>query len=151
MSESVISDDDVSEFVDKGFLRVEGAFSRDLAAECREIMWRDVDGEPDDPTTWKSPVVRLGAYGQEPFRAAANTSRLHAAFDALVGEGRWAPLGGLGTFPVRFRSDQEPGDDGWHIDASFPGDDPADFMSYRVNVTSRGRWLLLVFLMSVVG
>ncbi|WPW33151.1 phytanoyl-CoA dioxygenase family protein [Streptomyces atratus] len=151
MSESVISDDDVSEFVDKGFLRVEGAFSRDLAAECREIMWRDIDGEPDDPTTWKSPVVRLGAYGQEPFRAAANTSRLHAAFDALVGEGRWAPLGGLGTFPVRFRSDQEPGDDGWHIDVSFPGDDPADFMSYRVNVTSRGRWLLMLFLMSDVG
>ncbi|MEE1806562.1 phytanoyl-CoA dioxygenase family protein [Streptomyces sp. BE133] len=151
MSESVISDDDVSEFVDKGFLRVEGAFSRDLAAECREIMWRDIDGEPDDPTTWKSPVVRLGAYGQEPFRAAANTSRLHSAFDALVGEGRWAPLGGLGTFPVRFRSDQEPGDDGWHIDASFPGDDPAEFMSYRVNVTSRGRWLLMLFLMSDVG
>ncbi|KPC63227.1 phytanoyl-CoA dioxygenase [Streptomyces chattanoogensis] len=151
MSESMISDDDVSEFVEKGFLRVEGAFSRDLAAECREIMWRDIDGEPDDPATWKSPVVRLGAYGQEPFRAAANSPRLHAAFDALVGEGRWAPLGGLGTFPVRFRSDQEPGDDGWHIDASFPGDDPADFMSYRVNVASRGRWLLMLFLMSDVG
>lgn len=142
---------EVAEFVDKGFLRVEGAFSRDLAARCREIMWRDIDGEPDDPATWKSPVVRLGAYGQEPFRAAADSSRLRAAYDALAGEGRWAPLGGLGTFPVRFRSDREPGDDGWHIDASFPGDDPADFMSYRVNVTSRGRWLLMLFLMSDVG
>ncbi|MFH8562471.1 phytanoyl-CoA dioxygenase family protein [Streptomyces sp. NPDC017988] len=151
MSTSVISDDDVSEFVEKGFLRVEGAFSRDLAAACRDIMWRDIDGEPDDPATWQSPVVRLGAYTQEPFRAAANSPRLHAAFDALVGEGRWAPLGGLGTFPVRFPSDQGPGDDGWHIDASYPGDDPADFLSYRVNVASRGRWLLMLFLMSDVG
>ncbi|GAA3646064.1 phytanoyl-CoA dioxygenase family protein [Streptomyces chitinivorans] len=151
MDEWVIRDDDVSGFVEKGFLRVEGAFSRDLAAECREIMWQDIDGEPDDPATWRSPVVRLGFYGQEPFRAAADSPRLRAAFDAFAGEGRWAPLGGLGTFPVRFRSDQEPGDDGWHVDASFPGDDPADFMSYRVNVASRGRWLLVLFLMSDVG
>ncbi|AXK31769.1 phytanoyl-CoA dioxygenase [Streptomyces armeniacus] len=151
MGESVISDDDVAGFVEKGFLRVEGAFSRELAAECREIVWRDIDGEPGDPATWKTPVVRLGAYGQEPFRAAANSARLHAAFDVLVGEGRWAPLGGLGTFPVRFPSDAEPGDDGWHVDASFPGDDPADFMSYRVNVASQGRWLLMLFLMSDVG
>ncbi|MEU9607723.1 phytanoyl-CoA dioxygenase family protein [Streptomyces sp. NPDC048057] len=151
MSESTINDDEVSAFVEHGFLRVEGAFSRDVAAECREIMWRDIDGEPDDPTTWRSPVVRLGAYGQEPFRAAANSPRLHAAFDVLAGAGRWAPLGGLGTFPVRFRSEEEPGDDGWHVDASFPGDDPADVMSYRVNVASRGRWLLMLFLMSDVG
>lgn len=151
MSESTISDDEVSEFVEKGFLRVEGAFSGELAAECREIMWRDIEGEPDDPTTWQSPVVRLGAYAQKPFRDAANSPRLHAAFDALVGEGRWAPIGGLGTFPVRFPGDREPGDDGWHVDASFPGDDAADFMSYRVNVASRGRWLLMLFLMSDVG
>ncbi|QPP10488.1 phytanoyl-CoA dioxygenase family protein [Streptomyces bathyalis] len=147
----MISDADLSDFIEKGFLRLEGAFPRDLAAECREIMWRDIDGEPDDPATWKSPVLRLGPYGQEPFRAAAGSPRLHAAFDVLVGEGRWAPIGGLGTFPVRFRSDQEPGDDGWHVDASFPGDDPADFTFYRVNVSSRGRWLLMLFLMSDVG
>jgi hypothetical protein len=95
--------------------------------------------------------VRLGDYAQEPFRAAANTPRLHDAFDALVGTGAWLPRGGLGTFPVRFPSDDAPGDDGWHIDASFPGDDSADFLSYRVNAASKGRALLMLFLFSDVG
>lgn len=97
MGGATIDDAGVAEFVKNGSLRVEEAFSRELAAECRKIMWRDIDGEPDDPASWTNPVVRLGAYAQEPFRAAAGSPRLHAAFDALVGEGRWAPLGALGT------------------------------------------------------
>ncbi|GAA0598514.1 phytanoyl-CoA dioxygenase family protein [Actinomadura livida] len=142
---------DVDSFIADGFVRVEGAFSRELAAECREILWRDTGCDPADRSTWTRPVVRLGDHAQEPFRAAAGTPRLHAAFDAIVGEGAWLPRGGLGTFPVRFPSDEEPGDDGWHIDASFPGDDPADFMSYRVNADSKGRALLMLFLFSDVS
>ncbi|GGA81170.1 hypothetical protein GCM10011385_39300 [Nitratireductor aestuarii] len=57
---------------------------------------------------------------------------------------------GLGTFPVRFPSPDEPGDVGWHVDASFGTDNP-DFMQWRVNVKSRGRALLMLFLFSDVG
>ncbi|MDL4820021.1 phytanoyl-CoA dioxygenase family protein [Actinomadura opuntiae] len=142
---------DLDAFVADGFVRVEGAFSRELAAECRAILWRDTGCDPDDRSTWTRPVVRLGGYGQPPFRAAANTPRLHAAYDAVAGKGAWEAPGGLGTFPVRFPSDEEPGDDGWHIDASFPGDDPSDFMGYRVNLASKGRALLMLFLFSDVG
>lgn len=142
---------DIDAFVADGYLKIAEAFPRDLAGECREILWRDTGRDPDDRTTWSGPVVRLGHYAQEPFRAAANTPRLHAAFDALAGKGGWTPPGGLGTFPVRFPSPDEPGDDGWHIDASFPGDDPSDFLGYRVNVASRGRALLMLFLFSDVG
>ncbi|TDC40466.1 phytanoyl-CoA dioxygenase [Actinomadura sp. KC345] len=142
---------DVDAFIADGFVRVEEAFSRELAAECREILWRDTGCDPDDRSTWTRPVVRLGGYAQEPFRAAANTPRLHRAFDAIVGAGAWEPPGGLGTFPVRFPSDEAPGDDGWHIDASFPGDDPSDFMDARVNAESKGRALLGLFLFSDVA
>ncbi|MEU8803534.1 phytanoyl-CoA dioxygenase family protein [Spirillospora sp. NPDC048819] len=142
---------DVDSFIADGFVRVEGAFSRELAADCREILWRDTGCAPGDRSTWTRPVVRLGDYAQEPFRAAANTPALHAAFDAIVGEGAWLPRGSLGTFPVRFPGGDAPGDDGWHIDASFPGDDPSDYMSYRVNVASKGRALLMLFLFSDVG
>ncbi|MFG2086143.1 phytanoyl-CoA dioxygenase family protein [Spirillospora sp. NPDC048824] len=142
---------DVDSFVADGFVWVAGAFSRRLAAECREILWRDTGCDPGDRSTWTRPVVRLGDYAQEPFRAAANTPELHAAFDAIVGAGAWRPRGSLGTFPVRFPGAEAPGDDGWHIDASFPGDDPSDFMSYRVNVASKGRALLMLFLFSDVG
>ncbi|MFV2177574.1 phytanoyl-CoA dioxygenase family protein [Actinomadura sp. LOL_016] len=142
---------DIDAFVDDGYLRVTEAFPRDLADECRAILWRGTGCDPGDRTTWTRPVVRLGDHAQEPFRAAANTPRLRAAYDALAGKDGWAPRGSLGTFPVRFPSPDDPGDDGWHIDASFPGDDPSDYMAYRVNVASRGRALLMLFLFSDVG
>jgi len=63
----------------------------------------------------------------KPFVDAANTPLLHAAYDALVGEGRWLRPNGLDTFPVRFPSPIDPGDTGWHVDASFGTDNP-DFM-----------------------
>ena len=141
----------IESFVENGFVRLEAAFPPELADECRAILWRDTGCDPDDPATWTRPVVRLGHYAQEPFRAAANTPRLHAAFDALVGPGRWLPQGGLGTFPVRFPGPDDPGDAGWHVEASFSGGDPADITGWRTNVRSRGRALLMLFLFSEVG
>ena len=56
----------------------------------------------------------------------------------------------MGTFPVRFPSAVDPGDAGWHIDVSF-GTDTPDFMSWRANIYSKGRALLMLFLFSDVG
>ncbi|WP_454851582.1 phytanoyl-CoA dioxygenase family protein [Rhizobium binxianense] len=147
---------EIEQFIEDGFVRIDGAFPRALAAEGRAIMWRDIPCDPDDPATWTRPVVRLAGYGGGPFAAAANTPVLHAAFDQLVGRGRWVPRGGLGSFPVRFPHPDDPGDAGWHVDLSFPGEecDPneqQDFSAWRVNITSRGRALLMLFLFSDVG
>ncbi len=147
-----LSNAQVDRFIEEGFIRIDGAFPSALAAEAREILWRDTGCSPQDPATWTRPVVRLGEYTQAPFRLAANTPRLQAAFDWLVGRGAsWVPRFSLGSFPVRFPSPDAPGDDGWHVDASFPGEDPSSFFSWRVNVTSRGRALLMLFLFSDVG
>src|SRR6478609_4535165 len=105
---------------------------------------------PDDPTTWTQPVIRLGSFTQAPFIEAANTPRLHAAYDQLVGQGRWLRPAAMGTFPVRFPSAVDPGDAGWHIDVSFGTESP-DFMSWRANIHSKGRALLMLFLFSDVG
>jgi len=40
------------------------------------------------------------------------------------------------------------GDTGWHVDASFPGDKPEDYMTWRINIRSKGRALLMLFLFS---
>jgi len=56
----------------------------------------------------------------------------------------------MGTFPVRFPSPDDPGDAGWHVDVSFGWEHP-DFMEWRVNVVSRGRALLMLFLFSDIG
>src|SRR5215470_17303587 len=146
----------VDQFIQDGFVRIDRAFSRQWAEEGRTIMWRDTPCDPNDKATWTRPVIRLPGYGGEPFRKAANTPILHAAFDQLVGKGRWMPRQDLGTFPVRFPHPDDPGDAGWHVDVSFPGDDcdpneKHDFSSWRVNVTSRDRALLMLFLFSDVS
>ena len=150
---ATLSEAQIESFVEEGFVRIDDAFPRQLADEGRAILWRDTGCDPSDPSTWTKPVVRLGFYGQAPFRAAANTPRLHAAFDQLVGSGRWLPPPTLGTFPVRFPSPDDPGDAGWHIDVSFgrDGDDPNDFLSWRANLVSEGRALLMLFLFSDIG
>ncbi|MGL4262442.1 MAG: phytanoyl-CoA dioxygenase family protein [Afipia sp.] len=140
----------VEQFVRDGFVKIDNAFPRELADECRAILWRDTGCDPDDPKTWTRPVIRLGQYGQQPFVRAANTPLLHHAFNQLVGKDRWQPRMSLGTFPVRFPSPDDPGDAGWHIDVSFGTDHP-DFMEWRANITSKSRALLMLFLFSDIG
>ncbi len=144
---NALTDAQIRQFIERGFIRLDRAFPRALADEGREILWRDTGCDPDDPLTWRQPVIRLGDYAQEPFRLAVNTPLLRSAYDQLVGEGRWLPRHSLGTFPIRFPSADDPGDTGWHAEASFEGADG----SWRLNLNSKGRALLMLFLFSDVG
>src|SRR5215813_5831543 len=150
---SALSDAQIRRFIHDGFVKIERAFPRELADLSRSILWRDTGCDEADAGTWTKPVIRLGMYGQEPFARAASAPLLHQAFDQLVGPGRWRPRGDLGTFPIRFPSPDDPGDAGWHVDSSFPPDigDANDFLNWRVNVFSKGRALLMLFLFSDVG
>jgi len=147
----IFSEKQIGQFIQDGFVRIDRAFSGQLAEEVRTILWQDMDGDPHDPATWARPVVWLGMYTQKPFVDAANTPVLHQAFDELVGPGRWVAPKAMGSFPVRFPSHEESGDDGWHVDASFPGTDPSNYFEWRVNVRSKGRGLLMLFLFSDVS
>lgn len=149
--EGVLNTQQINQFITRGFIRLDHAFPAEIAAQARDILWNDLGIDRDNPATWTKPVIRLGMYQQEPFTASANTPVLHAAFDQLVGAGKWLPCRSMGTFPVRFPSDEDPGDAGWHVDASFPGDDPGNFLDWRVNIHSKGRGLLMLFLYSDVG
>jgi hypothetical protein len=149
-SPPALSQAQLQQFIRDGFVRIDQAFPRALADEARAILWRDTGCSPKDPSTWTRPVIRLLMYPQPCFVAAANTAVLHGAFDQLVGAGRWRPCRSVGTFPVRFPSAQAPEDVGWHIDASFDYDQP-DFLSWRSNIYSRDRALLMLFLFSDVG
>jgi Phytanoyl-CoA dioxygenase (PhyH) len=140
----------IEQFITDGFVCIDHAFPRALADAALAILWNATGCSPDDPATWRQPVIRLGMFTQAPFIEAANTPRLHAAFDQLVGQGRWLRPAAMGTFPVRFPSAVDPGDAGWHIDVSFDTDTP-DFMSWRANIHSKGRALLMLFLFSDVG
>lgn len=147
----MLSEDQVAAFVREGFVALRGAVPAELVERCRAELWQAVRAtagcERDDPATWSVPVVRLDQLATGSARAAANQPVLHEAFDQLAGERRWRPRGSLGTWPVRFPSEEEPGDDGWHLEASFTGDAGEG----RVNLRSRGRALLMLFLFSEVG
>ena len=147
-----LSDAQIATFITDGFIRIDDAFPRSLADECRTIVWSLTGCDPNDRTTWTRPVIRINACEDAPFSASANTHRLHIAFNQLVGRGRWEPRSSMGTFPIRFPSDQPPGDDGWHIDVSYGWEErPDDFLSWRANVFSKNRALLMLFLYSDVG
>ncbi|MCE7060802.1 phytanoyl-CoA dioxygenase [Dyadobacter sp. CY343] len=141
----------ITDFINNGFVRLDNAFSADIAATARDILWKDLGCDTHDRSTWTRPVIRLGMYAQEPFRKSANTGILISAFDQLVGADKWLPQLSMGTFPVRFPSNEPPGDDGWHVDASFAGDNPGNFFDWRINLFSKGRGLLMLFLYSDVA
>lgn len=140
----------IQQFIREGYVKLENAFAPALAEKARSILWKDTNCDPNNPSTWTRPLIRLGEYGQEPFVKAINSPLLHSAFDQLAGKGNWLPRNTIGTFPVRFPAPDDPGDTGWHVDASFPGEDPGNYFEWKINVRSKGRALLMLFLFSDV-
>ncbi len=143
-----LNEGQVEQFIEDGFVRVNEAFPRSVADAGRALLWRMSGMSADDPSTWTSPMVRLGGSAEEPFRLAANTPRLLSAFDQLVGPGRWLARSSLGTFPIRFPHPDDPGDTGWHMDGSFTSEGKEGSW---LNLRSRGRALLMLFLFSEVS
>lgn len=141
----------LSNFIDEGFVRLDNAFPTALADECRAILWKASQCDPNRPDTWVQPVIRIGEIGLEPFKKAANTPLLLNAFDQLAGKGNWLPRSTLGSFPIRFPGREKAVDTGWHVDASFPGANANDYLDWRINIHTKGRALLMLFLFSDVG
>lgn len=142
---------DVDGFVRDGYVVVRGAFDADTAEACRQMIWESLAGHGvrrDDPATWR-PSVEIPCPSGAPFAEAATSPALAAAYDELIGPGRWTRrdwVGGL--IPVRFPSEEYPGmGSGYHIEGSYEGPDGG----YWANVRSRGRGLLALFLFSDTG
>jgi hypothetical protein len=151
MMSDTLDKKNVEQFVTNGFIRIDNAFSPEIAKEVVDILWKDIPFERSNPDSWTEPVVRLGMYTQKPFIDSVNTPKLYSAFNQLIGADKWIPCQSVGTFPVRFPSDKQPNDTGKHVDASFPGDDPTNYFTWRVNVKSKGRALLMLVLYSDVS
>jgi hypothetical protein len=118
---------------------------RRCVASIEEELRARID--PQEHKTWTKPVARLPCPAGPAFAAAGTSPALCNVCDQLLGPGRWIPRLGIGgTIPVRFPSATDPGDAGWHIDGSYDIDG-----QWWVNVQSRGRGLLALFLLTDVG
>lgn len=116
---------DVDAFIRDGYVAVRGAFGAATAQACQDLIWESLGSRGisrDDRRTWAPPLVRINCPEGEPFAAAAGSPALTAAYDRLIGAGRWAPRAGVGgTVPVRFPSEDYPGEVGYHIEGTWWG------------------------------
>jgi len=120
------------------------------AAGCRELIWQSMAERGvlrADPATWP-PLVRIDDLDAGPFTAAGLSPALTAAYDELIGRGRWrSPVDTGRAVMVRFPSQDRAGA-GYHIEASYPSPDGRRWL---VNIRSRARGLLALFLLTDVG
>lgn len=145
----MLSAAEIDSFVADGFVAVRGAVPADVVQACVAEIWSALGEQGvlrDDPVTWRPPVARIPCPETEAFAAAGTQPVLWEAFDQLIGAGRWWRRRGVGgTIPVRFPSRADPGDAGWHIEASYDQGGER-----RVNYRSRARGLLALYLFSDV-
>src|SRR5262245_57290269 len=138
------------DFCEDGFLVVRGAIAPDVVRACVEAISNELRAravDPRNPATWTAPVVRFNCPEGPAFATAGTSTALSEVYDALLGPGRWVRRDAVGgTVPVRFPSTKDPGDAGWHIDGSYDVSG-----QWWVNVRSRGRGLLALFLFTDVG
>ncbi|HEY8669077.1 MAG TPA: phytanoyl-CoA dioxygenase family protein [Tepidisphaeraceae bacterium] len=120
----VLSKAEVEQFVEEGYVVVRGATPRPVAQIIQERVLKMMPGiDPNDPATWKQPVIGLKESIDDAQSAAAFTPRLVGAMEDLMGKGRWDLATRLGWFPTSF-----PGHvagpwkapvDGWHVDGGW--------------------------------
>jgi hypothetical protein len=139
---------DVEGFLRDGYMAIRGAVSIETAAACRQAIWEAMSAQgirADDPATWP-PLAEISHLAGEPFAAAGTAPALTAAYDQLIGPGRWTrQVNPGGAVVVRFPSEDR-ANAGYHVEGSYPG--PG---GYWANVRSRARGLLALFLFTDVG
>jgi hypothetical protein len=117
---------------------------------CRELIWQSLAQRGQfrqDPATWPA-LARIDDLDAEAFTEAGLSPALTGAYDTLIGPGRWkSPVDVGRAVMVRFPSEDRAGA-GYHIEGSYPG--PAG-QRWWVNVHSRARGLLALFLLTDVG
>jgi hypothetical protein len=145
----VLTADEVESFTADGFVAIRGAVPGDVVAACQDVIWGELgkQGVTGDRDSWTEPVVRISCPEGGPFVDAGTRPAVWEACDQLIGgPDRWWRRPGVGgTLPVRFPSERDPGDAGWHIEASYAEDG-----EMRVNYRSRARGLLALYLLTDV-
>ena len=142
---------DVEAFVRDGYMAVRGAVDPATVAGCQELTWAAMARRGirrDDPGSWPAVVQGFGDLAGEPFVAAHMAPALTAAYDELIGPGRWNRSVDIGeAVVVRFPKENDRGNAGYHIEGSYSGPDGTGW----VNVRSRARGLLALFLLTDAG
>jgi hypothetical protein len=138
----------IEDFCRNGYTHIESAVDADLVGLCRDAVWTSLESsgvERATSSTWIEPVVRVRCL-DDALISAERSSELIESYDALVGLGRWIQPGTPGdVIPVRFPSERQPADLGWHVDGNWKG--PNEF---HLDIRSTGRGLTAFILLTDV-
>ncbi|HZG88156.1 phytanoyl-CoA dioxygenase family protein [Paenibacillus sp.] len=121
-----LSEAQVEQFMEKGWVKLEQAYSVEAALAAKAYVWSQVEKRGvrrDDPSTWTQPILRMNENYDTPEFRACQTERLRGAIEDLIGAGQWAfrdrPIY-WGWWPVNFHlGADKPWDvptEAWHID-----------------------------------
>lgn len=117
-----LTEKDVSQFIEQGYLVVRQAFSRELAERILPMVWAELNIDPDDQSTWSSPKILLRKVLETQPAPQIHTERYLGAVDDLCGQGRWHSTSGVGHWPILFPGfaspPWRPPEGGWHVDIS---------------------------------
>lgn len=111
---SVLTAQQLEQFHDRGFVRLERGFEDSLAAEQRDSIWRELRDDygviEADRSTWSQPSKQLRRTRDAPALRAIATDRVRDALDSLLGS--WEALGPEHWGSVLFTF---PNSDAWDV------------------------------------
>lgn len=97
-----LSQTEIDYFISNGFLLVRNVFPSEPAKIINHMVWEKLDEKPDDPSTWKKPLVWLKEVFKNDIVDQIHTKKYYDAIDDLCGEGRWYAHNGAGVWPILF-------------------------------------------------
>lgn len=133
MRSQVLTKEQIDQFIEKGFVHLKGAFSREDALDAQSYLWGKVEEKAglsrDDRSTWKEDMVTIQENYRNDSFDRCNTTLLADAIDDLVGNdrvkqrfvnGETDDLPGWGWWPVNFSVGADSSwtvpRNGWHWD-----------------------------------
>lgn len=153
MRTKVLTESQIEQFIELGYVQLKEAFPRESALAAQEFLWAQLEKQgvlKDDPSTWKQPMVHIKEQFDDETFQLCNTERLANAIEDLIGEGRWKERSVYGQderktlwgwWPVNFASGADrPWDvpaNGWHWDGMM--------RPHYVDSPEQGLLLLCVF------
>ena len=120
--------DDVRQFLEKGYVKLSGCFTREAADEHTRHIWDRLGYRADDPSTWERPSVHMASHQDIDVPTFAPKA-WRAACELIGGEERMAagnPFPWTDGFIVNLWQDADrpwapasPTSPGWHVDGGF--------------------------------
>ena len=117
-----LSQEDITHFIENGYLLVKNVFSPELAAKINLMVWEKLDERPDDTSTWHKPLVWLREVFKNDIVDQIHTKRYFDVIDDLCGEDRWFAHTGAGVWPILFPGFSDSWcvpEENWHVEGNW--------------------------------